>query len=1167
MMTEASSMRTLQKNWWLFLLLLFLAPALFSSSARAEGAQVSGCVYYDKNNNGVMDEKEPAIPYSKVILQQRLPNGDTADLASKTVGADGAFAFAVNQAGEYRLRVELPYEYFFTRHGEGSAVLPCVKNKGFSPFITLADGSAEIMNAGGTKSNVIISLLAFEDVNANGGRSTTEPLLKGVTAELLYSYNGETYTVTQATSDKTGVMLFRDLSAADYQLKITLPGSYVVGPKGEKDNNWYNRIDAAEEGVGYSGILKMEGGHSLSIGVGAVKTGSLQGSMWYDENFNGLWDQGESPLANVPVTLSSDALTLTREAVTDEKGGYSFLGLQPGAYRVGVRLPDGLVFTYPGATAISTIGSYGEAAAYVEVERTTVVKDIGAMPAAQLKLKLIVDQNRDGIADESEPRVSGASVTVIQMGQEVETKKTDENGEVAFSALRSGEAVVSCALPDGYIFEINSVNSAFGIATQTAAREYARAVTMDEENGNLFEGVVAVTVPAAIRGKLFEDPQNAGLYSEDCALLPGFTVQAVAADGSIMAQAVTGEDGRYQLYPLHYGDFTVRFLLNDPYVASPNNRDNAISTQSPAYGETGVIPLLPGQAADNVDGAVFRAGVVDGFIRNALSPNAGDGIRDVTVTLLDQSGAPVSEFSYGVTDGNGYFLIKGVLPGAYSVRYSLPDTAAFADSDLRETGSEAFSMTSGTEYRLPELSAIYTASVRGFVGADAPAGARVTLQNALTGETREADVSPNSGEYSFVCLRPGDYTLSAELQAGYVFAPSDTSPFPPKAAEEASVAITLLPEEQRTADIRAALPADFSVSAFYDADRNGVRGRDDQPAEDRVMSLWLDGQAEAAAEIQTDGDGAAFAGHLVPGQYTLRVSLEENEVIPDGLAAVGAVPENDGIWALPLTLDGQSSLDLPIMRYASVLGEIWNLDGSKNNVGGIEVTLLDERGQAVSTVKADDQGAFGFTRLLPGKYSLSARLPKGFLFAKEQDTQDRPSLIQSLADGEAQSFPFTVPMGERVEGKDIGIGSIGRIGDKAWLDENGNGMQDIGEVGMPGILIELYRNGELAASVTTDLYGRYSLDDLYPGEYEMRVTMHKELKATKHQTAFPLVGSILPESNETSLTVSGVVVPSGGANLHCDLGFQLRKANEYPKIMDQIPQKDWTPYSERKNNE
>ena len=72
-----------------------------------------------------------------------------------------------------------------------------------------------------------------------------------------------------------------------------------------------------------------------------------------------------------------------------------------------------------------------------------------------------------------------------------------------------------------------------------------------------------------------------------------------------------------------------------------------------------------------------------------------------------------------------------------------------------------------------------------------------------------------------------------------------------------------------------------------------------------------------------------------------------------------------------------------------------------------------------------------------------------------------------------------------------------------------------------------------------------------------------ELKATLHQTEFPLVGSVMPQDSGLTVTVSSVTVPSGKANLHCDLGFQLRKKGVYPAAMDDIPVKDWRPYSER----
>ena len=156
-------------------------------------------------------------------------------------------------------------------------------------------------------------------------------------------------------------------------------------------------------------------------------------------------------------------------------------------------------------------------------------------------------------------------------------------------------------------------------------------------------------------------------------------------------------------------------------------------------------------------------------------------------------------------------------------------------------------------------------------------------------------------------------------------------------------------------------------------------------------------------------------------------------------------------------------------------------------------------------------------------------------------------------------------MGQVMDDADIGIGGMGAIGDTAWIDENKNGMQDIGEPLLPGVKIELYQYGELIASTQTDIYGRYSMKGLYPGVYEMHVTMPKEVKPTVQQTEFPLVASILPESSETTVVVEDVIVPSMGRNLNVDMGFVLKKKNVYPSELDLTPQKNWTPYSSLEN--
>ncbi|MDY3279142.1 MAG: SdrD B-like domain-containing protein, partial [Eubacteriales bacterium] len=376
----------------------------------------------------------------------------------------------------------------------------------------------------------------------------------------------------------------------------------------------------------------------------------------------------------------------------------------------------------------------------------------------------------------------------------------------------------------------------------------------------------------------------------------------------------------------------------------------------------------------------------------------------------------------------------------------------------------------------------------------------------------------------------------------------------------ASVTVTLAYGELRQdADIQAARAASLAGLIFYDDNLTGVREANEYGAEGRAFTLWQGDTQVASAE--TDSNGAFLFSQLAPGEYTLRVQLEDNEVVVSGAQKEG----NE--WVAPVTLaDGarMHGFALPVMRYAAISGQVWSLDGSDNGVSGIPVSLYDQSGRMLAAVTADTDGSFGFEGLLPGSYLLSATLPEGYLFSRAQESlSGRSSYIISAENGQSQSVAFTVTMGEDLTGVDIGIGAIGAIGDRAWLDENENGMQDLGEPDMPGIQIALYQQGQLIASTESDAYGHWELTGLFPGEYEMQVTMHAELKATVHQEEFPLVASIMTESEETVVRFT-VVVPSGTENLHCDLGFRLRTPGAYPAAMNDIPEMDWTPYSQRK---
>lgn len=62
------------------------------------------------------------------------------------------------------------------------------------------------------------------------------------------------------------------------------------------------------------------------------------------------------------------------------------------------------------------------------------------------------------------------------------------------------------------------------------------------------------------------------------------------------------------------------------------------------------------------------------------------------------------------------------------------------------------------------------------------------------------------------------------------------------------------------------------------------------------------------------------------------------------------------------------------------------------------------------------------------------------------------------------------------------------IGDRVWLDSNGNGLQDGNEVGVEGVTVKLLNGlGDEVGSATTDGNGDYLFSNLTPGDYAIKV--------------------------------------------------------------------------------
>jgi hypothetical protein len=141
-------------------------------------------------------------------------------------------------------------------------------------------------------------------------------------------------------------------------------------------------------------------------------------------------------------------------------------------------------------------------------------------------------------------------------------------------------------------------------------------------------------------------------------------------------------------------------------------------------------------------------------------------------------------------------------------------------------------------------------------------------------------------------------------------------------------------------------------------------------------------------------------------------------------------------------------------------------------------------------------------------------------------------------------------------------GPQGRIGDRVWVDLDGDGLQDAGEPGAEAVSVELLQSGAVLAAAVTDDAGAYLFDRLAAGTYQVRLTVPAGYQASPAGagTDAGADSDILPASGETApltladdqirLDVDAGLVPLGTAGVigdrvwHDQDGDGLQQAGE-----------------------
>ncbi len=310
------------------------------------------------------------------------------------------------------------------------------------------------------------------------------------------------------------------------------------------------------------------------------------------------------------------------------------------------------------------------------------------------------------------------------------------------------------------------------------------------------------------------------------------------------------------------------------------------------------------------------------------------------------------------------------------------------------------------------------------------------------------------------------------------------------------------------------LPIAISGTVFVDTDLDNQQDAGETGIAGVQLSLWMfDAQSgelmDTGKQAATDGLGDyefnSSTDPILPGRYEVR------ETQPDGYFSVGAAPGTVDGLSVGSALDadtlgeidlvgGQHSIDnnfaeaLPADLGGFVYHDVNNdglRDTGEQGIADVEIQIVPVNTLNGSTdvivVSTDDTGLWMATGLAPGEYRvLEPVQPTGYL-----DGLDRAGTVLGVPVGTA------VNPGDGIEAIVIGSGAVGidynfgellpsRISGQVHASTDGNCVVDEDDVPLSGIVIDLLdADGLLLQTTVTDNEGRYVVDNLAPGEYQV----------------------------------------------------------------------------------
>ncbi|MBY0477814.1 MAG: carboxypeptidase regulatory-like domain-containing protein [Chitinophagaceae bacterium] len=1100
--------------------------------------QIGNRVWNDANNNGI-DNGETGIGSVTVNLYKDDNNDNIADgaaIATTTTNATGNYTFSNLAPGNYIVGVATPTGFTSSAVNGGDPdnntdlddngqVVSGEETRGLA--ITLVAGTepnADVNNTYdfgfyGTATGSIGDRV-WLDADGDGIQDASET--GGITGVTVQLKNSAGTVIATTTTNATGNYLFSGLAAGNYTVVFptSISGAIVTPQNVGSDDN----VDSdASQTTGATGVIALAAGQNITnVDAGYCPiTLELGNRVWYDANNDGL-NSGENGIPGVTVNLykddnndnSADGASIA-STVTDANGYYFFSNLGPGHYIVGVVTPAGYM-----SSAVN-----------------------GGDPDNNINL----DDNGQVIVGNE---IRGLAITLVAGTEPLVDGNTNSNSNITYDFGLLPDC--SCTNSAGNqllnaSFENGTTGWNWSGGTLTTGTGYIACGAANGFN-NWTSGTSKVWQDVAVAaGSDIVFSAFAGVHAPGLTCSPKLSLIFLNASNAVIAQndvAVTRDVAVY------FGQLEQYTITATAPVGTVKVRVQSTITCNTMKLDAFCLTVTPptnSSIGDRVWNDVDGDGVQDA---NEV------GLAGVTLTLLNAAGQPIATTT---TDAFGNYKFSGLPAGNYSVRVTTPANYSLSaktqggdtnlDSDFDPITYTTATITlaanqnrtdidAGLKFTQPSTTSIgdrvwLDLNADGVQDAGEPgvSNVLVTLYNSVGAPVRSTYTNVN-GNYLFTDVAPGTYSVGVSLPPAFVFSPNNglisgaansdiipatgrTTTFTVNAGDQITyVDAGLKPQQSVNGTIGDYVWNDLNKNGIQDAGEPGIAGV--------TVRLVNAGSNAIIATTTTDATGKYIFNDVPAGDYKIEFVTASGYTITTKLnsnvAASGTDSDVDPVTlrTATLTLAAAQRITTVDAGYwlttppgtGKIGDRVW-LDANQNavqdagetNVQGVTVILYDAANTAIKMTVTNANGNYLFTDLAAGSYSVGfSNIPTGYSFTTQGGGTAATGSDANPATG--RTATITLAAGQTNLDVDAGIRSTmagtASIGNRVWNDLNNNGLQDAGEPGLQGVIVELLDGngnpidsdpltaGIQPATRVTNALGEYQFTGLPAGDYRVR---------------------------------------------------------------------------------